>query len=188
MGGWEAVAHWYARYLARLVVATLRVVDPLLERTVRCSPCSGSAEEVPVTTGTIKKVDAERSFGFIAAEDTKEYFFQRNRPAVRSVSRDGAGAGAATLLQTEKLRASLLRIVGPSGALDVWLGAAGDHAALEADIRDVSARGIKGLPALAMALGDVATKHKLEVRVIPRKDSAGSSVFVLFGSRKYRAK
>jgi len=31
-----------------------------------------------VTTGTIKKVVADRGFGFIAAEDTKEYFFHRN--------------------------------------------------------------------------------------------------------------
>ena len=31
-----------------------------------------------MTTGTIKKVVAERGFGFIAAEDTKEYFFHRN--------------------------------------------------------------------------------------------------------------
>jgi len=30
-----------------------------------------------VTTGTIKKVVAERGFGFIAAEDRKEYFFHR---------------------------------------------------------------------------------------------------------------
>ena len=30
-----------------------------------------------VTTGTIKKVVAERGFGFIAAEDGKEYFFHR---------------------------------------------------------------------------------------------------------------
>ena len=105
-----------------------------------------------------------------------------------SVSRDGADAEPATLLPTEKLKASLLRVIGPSGALDVWLGAEGDHSALEADVRDVSARGIESLPALAMALGDVATKHKLEVRVIPRMDSAGSSVLVLFGSRTYRAK
>jgi cold shock protein len=33
---------------------------------------------VNVTTGTIKKVIAERGFGFIAAEDGKEYFFHRN--------------------------------------------------------------------------------------------------------------
>jgi CspA family cold shock protein len=33
---------------------------------------------VNVTTGTIKKVIADRGFGFIAAEDGKEYFFHRN--------------------------------------------------------------------------------------------------------------
>ena len=31
-----------------------------------------------MTTGTIKKVVADRGFGFIAAEDAKEYFFHRN--------------------------------------------------------------------------------------------------------------
>ena len=30
-----------------------------------------------MTTGTIKKVIADRGFGFIAAEDEKEYFFHR---------------------------------------------------------------------------------------------------------------
>lgn len=30
-----------------------------------------------MTTGTIKKVVAERGFGFIVAEDAKEYFFHR---------------------------------------------------------------------------------------------------------------
>jgi CspA family cold shock protein len=30
-----------------------------------------------VTTGTVKKVVADRGFGFIAAEDGKEYFFHR---------------------------------------------------------------------------------------------------------------
>jgi CspA family cold shock protein len=55
----------------------LRVVDPLLERTVRSTlPRSGSVE-VNVTTGTIKKVVADRGFGFIVAEDAKEYFFHR---------------------------------------------------------------------------------------------------------------
>jgi CspA family cold shock protein len=33
--------------------------------------------EVNVTTGTIKKVISERGFGFITAEDAKEYFFHR---------------------------------------------------------------------------------------------------------------
>ncbi|MGZ6313158.1 MAG: cold-shock protein [Candidatus Limnocylindrales bacterium] len=30
-----------------------------------------------MTTGTIKKVVADRGFGFIAADDEKEYFFHR---------------------------------------------------------------------------------------------------------------
>jgi len=30
-----------------------------------------------MTTGTIKKVVSDRGFGFIAAEDSKEYFFHR---------------------------------------------------------------------------------------------------------------
>jgi len=33
--------------------------------------------EVNVTTGTIKKIIADRGFGFITAEDAKEYFFHR---------------------------------------------------------------------------------------------------------------
>jgi CspA family cold shock protein len=31
-----------------------------------------------VATGTIKKVIADRGFGFIRADDTKEYFFHRD--------------------------------------------------------------------------------------------------------------
>ena len=31
-----------------------------------------------MTTGTIKKVVSERGFGFIAADDEKEYFFHRD--------------------------------------------------------------------------------------------------------------
>ena len=34
--------------------------------------------EVNVTTGTVKKVISERGFGFITAEDGKEYFFHRD--------------------------------------------------------------------------------------------------------------
>jgi CspA family cold shock protein len=30
-----------------------------------------------MTTGTVKKVIADRGFGFITAEDAKEYFFHR---------------------------------------------------------------------------------------------------------------
>jgi CspA family cold shock protein len=44
-----------------------------------CVPPSlfGKSVEVLVTTGTIKKVVADRGFGFIVAEDAKEYFFHR---------------------------------------------------------------------------------------------------------------
>jgi CspA family cold shock protein len=34
--------------------------------------------EVTLATGTIKKVVADRGFGFITAADAKEYFFHRN--------------------------------------------------------------------------------------------------------------
>jgi cold shock protein len=34
--------------------------------------------EVNVATGTVKKVVADRGFGFITAEDAKEYFFHRS--------------------------------------------------------------------------------------------------------------
>jgi CspA family cold shock protein len=55
----------------------LRVVDPLLELD-RASALSVREDlEVHMTTGIIKKVVADRGFGFIAAEDGKEYFFHR---------------------------------------------------------------------------------------------------------------
>jgi CspA family cold shock protein len=50
---------------------------PFLERTVRLLSCSGK-KEVNVTTGTVKKVISDRGFGFITADDGKEYFFHRN--------------------------------------------------------------------------------------------------------------
>ena len=53
--------------------------DPLvLERIVRLSQSFGKTWEVNVATGTIKKVVADRGFGFITADDAKEYFFHRN--------------------------------------------------------------------------------------------------------------
>ena len=82
----------------------------------------------------------------------------------------------------------MTRLVGPSGALDVWFGAQDDHAALEAEVRGVSAQGLRGYSDLALALGQVAQRHKLEVRVIPRTDARGPSVLVLFGPRTYRPK
>jgi cold shock protein len=35
-------------------------------------------QEVNVATGTVKKLVADRGFGFITAEDAKEYFFHRS--------------------------------------------------------------------------------------------------------------
>ena len=55
----------------------LRVVDPPSRRTVRLHSLFGKRLEVDVTTGTVKKIIADRGFGFIAAEDAKEYFFHR---------------------------------------------------------------------------------------------------------------
>jgi CspA family cold shock protein len=55
----------------------LRVVDPLLERAVRLQSLVREVLEVLMATGTIKKVVADRGFGFISAEDEKEYFFHR---------------------------------------------------------------------------------------------------------------
>jgi cold shock protein len=58
-------------------VGVLRVVVP--SRTDRAFVVLSSRRvEVIVTTGTIKKVVSDRGFGFIAAEDGKEYFFHRN--------------------------------------------------------------------------------------------------------------
>jgi CspA family cold shock protein len=50
---------------------------PLLELTVRFAVPVREALEVIMATGTIKKVVADRGFGFITAEDAKEYFFHR---------------------------------------------------------------------------------------------------------------
>jgi CspA family cold shock protein len=67
-------------YAARssLTYDVLRVVDPLLELTARLQFVVREDVEVNVTTGTIKKVVSDRGFGFIAADDQKEYFFHRD--------------------------------------------------------------------------------------------------------------
>ncbi len=57
----------------------LRVVNrPLLEPDRTSAISVREDVEVLVATGTIKKVVADRGFGFIAAEDGKEYFFHRS--------------------------------------------------------------------------------------------------------------
>ena len=53
------------------------MVDPFLEQTVRLRFPVRENVEVIVATGTIKKVVADRGFGFITADDEKDYFFHR---------------------------------------------------------------------------------------------------------------
>jgi CspA family cold shock protein len=65
-------------FLALATVARLRVVDRLLELDRATAVSVREDVEVIVTTGTIKKVVSDRGFGFIAAEDGKEYFFHRD--------------------------------------------------------------------------------------------------------------
>ena len=58
-------------------MTVLRVVNPFRTGRAFCKTLFGKCLEVHVTTGTIKKLVADRGFGFIAAEDAKEYFFHR---------------------------------------------------------------------------------------------------------------
>ena len=51
---------------------------PLLGQIVRNDYLFEKTLEVTLATGTIKKVVADRGFGFITADDAKEYFFHRN--------------------------------------------------------------------------------------------------------------
>lgn len=60
------------------VVVVLRVVDLLLELTVRLPQLFEKTVEVTVTTGTIKKIVSDRGFGFITADNGKDYFFHRD--------------------------------------------------------------------------------------------------------------
>ena len=60
------------------VVVVLRVVDLLLELTVRLPQLFEKIVEVTVTTGTIKKIVSDRGFGFITADNGKDYFFHRD--------------------------------------------------------------------------------------------------------------
>ncbi len=55
----------------------LRVVIPFSNGPCDLRSLVREVLEVNVATGTIKKVVADRGFGFISAEDEKEYFFHR---------------------------------------------------------------------------------------------------------------
>jgi CspA family cold shock protein len=53
-----------------------------------------------VTNGTIKRVISDRGFGFIAAEDGKEYFFHRNELSP-SMDFDRLAGGEAVSFEVE---------------------------------------------------------------------------------------
>ena len=59
------------------LVAMLRVVTSFSNGPCVFKSVFREVLEVLMTTGTIKRVVADRGFGFIAAEDEKEYFFHR---------------------------------------------------------------------------------------------------------------
>jgi CspA family cold shock protein len=67
------------------------------------------------TNGTIKKVQSDRGFGFIAAEDGEEYFFHRSG-LDPSLNFDSLAGGEAVTFEVEKSdkgpRASRVRAQG----------------------------------------------------------------------------
>ena len=62
----------------RRAYAVRRVIDPFSDRSCVTMSVFEKTLEVTLATGTIKKVVADRGFGFISASDAKEYFFHRN--------------------------------------------------------------------------------------------------------------
>ncbi len=53
-----------------------------------------------MTTGTVKKVVADRGFGFITAEDGKEYFFHRSA-VEQSLDFDRLAGGERVVFEVE---------------------------------------------------------------------------------------
>ena len=78
-----------------------------------------------------------------------------------------------------------VQLRGPGGAVHAWLGGPSDPAALEADVRAVTDASQPRSNA-AVAFGDVARRHGLEVRVIPRVEAEVSFLLVIFGKRTPR--
>jgi cold shock protein len=80
-------------------VATVLAWPPL-ERTVRTA-CVREEEIVHMATGTVKKVVADRGFGFITAQDGKEYFFHRSG-LQSSLDFDRLVGGESVTFETER--------------------------------------------------------------------------------------
>src|SRR5215216_2477214 len=71
-------AHERQRGTLRQPVSATLVRPPLLEPAACPPPPFEIPGGAPMTTGTVKKLVSERGFGFITAEDGKEYFFHRS--------------------------------------------------------------------------------------------------------------
>src|SRR5207245_2286688 len=65
-------------WVAGLVGWRARGRPPLLERTRCVLRPSREGRRHQMLTGSVKKIVAERGFGFIAADDGQEYFFHRS--------------------------------------------------------------------------------------------------------------
>jgi hypothetical protein len=78
-----------------------------------------------------------------------------------------------------------VQLRGPGGAVHLWLGGSSDPTSLEADCRAVTDVG-QARSEAAVAFGDVARRHGLEVRVIPRVEAEASFLLVVFGKRTPR--
>jgi CspA family cold shock protein len=68
----------YTPWVAALSWRLSRGRPFLLEQTVRLCFVREDERVTMMTAGTVKKVVSDRGFGFITAEDGKEYFFHRN--------------------------------------------------------------------------------------------------------------
>jgi|SRR6266487_1444162 len=75
-GGTIELGSWYTDLIVRRRASSPWSLKLLLEQT-RAFGLDVREEECQMSEGTIKKVVADRGFGFIQAEDGKEYFFHR---------------------------------------------------------------------------------------------------------------
>jgi CspA family cold shock protein len=75
LGG--GIGRFVVRWVPLQLAANPRGHPPSRTDRAFYSPSFGKRRRSIVATGTIKKVVADRGFGFIAAEDKKEYFFHR---------------------------------------------------------------------------------------------------------------
>lgn len=89
---WQEGAAWYTRLRCVPQDAAAAVRDSEFSKRCPRDQRDVSRKGIMMATGTIKKVVSDRGFGFIAADDGKEYFFHRDG-LEPSVSFNGLGGG-----------------------------------------------------------------------------------------------